>query len=1131
MNELSVNDAFDEIEMESFDFIWEEWEEYKGDIPMWQHIFCGSIAGLMEHVFMYPLDTLKTYIQTNDRLKSKKMSEMCNLYSCTGNNNHFSELCVHNNGISNNININAHIDKKKFCSSTGCDNCIYNKTCCYNICNMKIFGRFNKNNMRSMNTFQGLGGNKNLLSKFHYNLRAGEKDVAHVKNKQFRQNNYCNKILNKRLNSKCNDKYANCNYRHMSYALKGGRRYNLIVRSSLKSDDSPSAYNCKNRRVNSLMHNINKMEYNKLRRGSDKRKENLGNGNTNIAVKNAVVGSSSNGSSNNKDNNCNRNNCNLKEKKVWLFLDNKKENNFRKWKEVLSKSIYKKDKVKESSRRINYYKYSMKSKSMKILKRIPNFSIHLKLLLQKEDTNYLKHGYLTRMQKNKILLNSILHKNILIKNEKGNNTFLYIKRGNCLSSLVNSMKETLICSVKKCYHFSRFNKIIKVKDFSSNLSFKFFFQKFMCAGDANVQREMLRNYFKLPKGSDNNNNSKNSNGSNSITYNNSYGNSRSRYWNYYNFSRTNKKGNTFQNCYMNILNTLKNKKNYINTFAYSVQKMKSALLTNFRLEKNTSSLILSNEERMRNKCANYSTLFRNNNIFLNNLMYVTKSNNCKSLFDRNIHSSNKPNFYKNCSRNRISNEFNKNFKSFNFFKSIFPDINNRINITTRYNCSLIRNNVVNLYKGVNVVMLGCIPAHALYFSTFEYSKKYFSSMSTGYFPVNILNSNSNNRSSRSNKIDGINYKLNDLNYFGIAVSGFLATVAHDIIITPIDTLKQRIQLGINKNSLDSLKILRENGIRSLYLSLPITLLMNIPYQIIMICTNEKMKKIYFEYVCNMNGASKNNYENKYTSHKDSNSGKVKEEFNDLHNSQNKRQNINIINEYNELKRTEKCGNNTSNSNCNMEKVSGMNNKLMKFYIDQDLYSMNNFSKNRERKFLQNDIENAIGRNLTGFNEEQTNRDLFIKNVVNRLENDSSNNNGTQHFDHKIRDSFDISKQKFNNNMELKNIWMDNYNKNDFFNKTFNHITSYFVCAGIGGGIAAVVTNPLDVIKTRIQTECFNTKGFNFFRVVSNLYYKEGLRSFFKGSLARMALCIPASAVSWGTYETMKRFFKINFNSM
>ncbi len=35
------------------------WEEWKADIPFWHHAVAGSAAGMMEHVAMYPLDTVK----------------------------------------------------------------------------------------------------------------------------------------------------------------------------------------------------------------------------------------------------------------------------------------------------------------------------------------------------------------------------------------------------------------------------------------------------------------------------------------------------------------------------------------------------------------------------------------------------------------------------------------------------------------------------------------------------------------------------------------------------------------------------------------------------------------------------------------------------------------------------------------------------------------------------------------------------------------------------------------------------------------------------------------------------------------------------------------------------------------
>ena len=44
----------------SFD---EEWEEWDGSSPFWVHCVAGSMAGVAEHVLVYPLDTVRTHIQ------------------------------------------------------------------------------------------------------------------------------------------------------------------------------------------------------------------------------------------------------------------------------------------------------------------------------------------------------------------------------------------------------------------------------------------------------------------------------------------------------------------------------------------------------------------------------------------------------------------------------------------------------------------------------------------------------------------------------------------------------------------------------------------------------------------------------------------------------------------------------------------------------------------------------------------------------------------------------------------------------------------------------------------------------------------------------------------------------------
>jgi len=117
-----------------------------------------------------------------------------------------------------------------------------------------------------------------------------------------------------------------------------------------------------------------------------------------------------------------------------------------------------------------------------------------------------------------------------------------------------------------------------------------------------------------------------------------------------------------------------------------------------------------------------------------------------------------------------------------------------------------------LWRGVNTVLVGCIPAHALYFSSYE-AVKYANLRPDGSLP-----------------------------YWAGLLAGAGAVIGHDIIMSPLDTIKQRLQLGHYPGLRQAaLHMIKHEGTFSLYRSFPITLLTNIPYGSIMVSTNEICK--------------------------------------------------------------------------------------------------------------------------------------------------------------------------------------------------------------------------------------------------------------------------------------------------
>ena len=118
-----------------------------------------------------------------------------------------------------------------------------------------------------------------------------------------------------------------------------------------------------------------------------------------------------------------------------------------------------------------------------------------------------------------------------------------------------------------------------------------------------------------------------------------------------------------------------------------------------------------------------------------------------------------------------------------------------------------------LWRGVQTMFIGCIPAHALYFSSYELVK------STSPDPEHI-------------------------SPFLSSLAGAAAVTGHDLIMTPLDTMKQRIQLGHYQGSVQKAaqQIVQSEGWTALYRSFPITLASNIPYGMVMVSTHEAAKE-------------------------------------------------------------------------------------------------------------------------------------------------------------------------------------------------------------------------------------------------------------------------------------------------
>jgi len=131
-----------------------------------------------------------------------------------------------------------------------------------------------------------------------------------------------------------------------------------------------------------------------------------------------------------------------------------------------------------------------------------------------------------------------------------------------------------------------------------------------------------------------------------------------------------------------------------------------------------------------------------------------------------------------------------------------------------------------LWRGVQSVIYGCIPAHALYFSSYEAVKAIFQ------------------KRQHAGHTSTVSTESNNLGPLGSSVAGASAAFCHDLIMSPLDTVKQRLQLGHYDGTRHAIReIAQHEGLAGLYRSFPITLLTNLPYGMVMVSTNEYLREV------------------------------------------------------------------------------------------------------------------------------------------------------------------------------------------------------------------------------------------------------------------------------------------------
>lgn len=139
-----------------------------------------------------------------------------------------------------------------------------------------------------------------------------------------------------------------------------------------------------------------------------------------------------------------------------------------------------------------------------------------------------------------------------------------------------------------------------------------------------------------------------------------------------------------------------------------------------------------------------------------------------------------------------------------------------------------------MWRGVHTMLVGCLPAHAAYFGIYE--------ASTHDASCRHAERSSAPRIAVKAKTTSVGTTHSTL---GVMLAGATAVCVHDSIMTPMDVMKQRLQLGYYRGILDcAVSVARTEGLIAFYRSYPTTLVMNVPFHGTLVMINESLKSLF-----------------------------------------------------------------------------------------------------------------------------------------------------------------------------------------------------------------------------------------------------------------------------------------------